>query len=184
MADWWNWRECHGKFVSTNKLNGAKKKPIKWAYKRKGESADKPGSVVDSHSSGTCVTTGLKQPTRMQRGPRHCIPIWPCSEWGLPCRRVLPLARCALTAPFHPYLCFRRSHRRCLFCCTFRRLAPPRRYLALCPVEPGLSSRLNTQPSDCLADSAVQYIGIWDKRWKKSAARPQSTKSGRQSQDR
>jgi len=26
------------------------------------------------------------------------------------------------------------------FCCTFRRLAPPRRYLAPCPVEPGLSS--------------------------------------------
>ena len=26
------------------------------------------------------------------------------------------------------------------FCCTFRRLAPPRHYLAPCPVEPGLSS--------------------------------------------
>jgi hypothetical protein len=26
-------------------------------------------------------------------------------------------------------------------CCTFRGLAPPRRYLAPCPVEPGLSSR-------------------------------------------
>src|SRR5579885_440380 len=31
-----------------------------------------------------------------------CFPIWPCSRWGLPCRRVLPPARCALTAPFHP----------------------------------------------------------------------------------
>ena len=29
---------------------------------------------------------------------------------------------------------------RYIFCCTFRRLAPPRRYLAPCPVEPGLSS--------------------------------------------
>jgi len=29
---------------------------------------------------------------------------------------------------------------RYFFCCTFRRLAPPRRYLAPCPVEPGLSS--------------------------------------------
>src|SRR5690606_30635966 len=27
--------------------------------------------------------------------------------------------------------------RRSALCCTFRRLAPPRRYLALCPVEPG-----------------------------------------------
>ncbi len=31
------------------------------------------------------------------------FPIWPCSRWGLPCRRVLPPTRCALTAPFHPY---------------------------------------------------------------------------------
>src|SRR5690606_637339 len=33
-----------------------------------------------------------------------------------------------------------RAVRRFAFCCTFRRLAPPRRYLAPCPVEPGLSS--------------------------------------------
>ena len=49
------------------------------------EPADKPGSVVDSHSSGIRVTTYLKQPTREQRGPRQCSPIWSCSEWGLPC---------------------------------------------------------------------------------------------------
>ena len=30
--------------------------------------------------------------------------------------------------------------RRSTLCCTFRRLTPPRRYLALCPMEPGLSS--------------------------------------------
>jgi hypothetical protein len=30
--------------------------------------------------------------------------------------------------------------RRYTFCCTFRGLTPPRSYLALCPVEPGLSS--------------------------------------------
>ena len=32
-----------------------------------------------------------------------CSPTWSCSGWGLPCRRVLPPTRCALTAPFHPY---------------------------------------------------------------------------------
>jgi hypothetical protein len=32
--------------------------------------------------------------------------------------------------------------RRCIFCCTCRRLAPPRSYLAPCPLEPGLSSQL------------------------------------------
>ena len=34
----------------------------------------------------------------------------------------------------------RRAAGRFIFCCTFRRLSPPRRYLAPCPVEPGLSS--------------------------------------------
>ena len=68
------------------------------------ESVDKPGSVVDDHSSATNVTVRLKRPTRIRRGPRHWIPIWSCSERGLPSPRLLPAARCALTAPFHPYL--------------------------------------------------------------------------------
>ena len=65
---------------------------------------DKPGSVVDNHSSRTYVTVRLKQPTRPQRGPRQRGPIWSCSGWSLPCHELLPVARCALTAPFHPYL--------------------------------------------------------------------------------
>jgi len=56
------------------------------------EPADKPGSVVDSHSSGRSVTATLEQPTRTRRGPRHGVPIWPCSRWGLPCRPVARLA--------------------------------------------------------------------------------------------
>src|SRR4249919_3766840 len=51
----------------------------------------------------------------------------------------LPDSRCALTAPFHPCL-IPEGPSAVSFCCTFRRLAPPRRYLAPCPVEPGLSS--------------------------------------------
>jgi len=47
--------------------------------------ADKPGFVVDSHSSRRTVTRTLKQPTREQREPRLCSPIWSCSGWGLPC---------------------------------------------------------------------------------------------------
>ncbi len=31
-----------------------------------------------------------------------CSPIWSCSKRGFPCRGLLPAARCALTAPFHP----------------------------------------------------------------------------------
>ena len=53
---------------------------------------------------------------------------------------ALPQARCALTAPFHPYPTGTRQAGRYIFCGTGRRLAPPRRYLASCPMEPGLSS--------------------------------------------
>ena len=49
----------------------------------------KPGSVVDSHSSGTCVAAGLKQPTRVRHEPCHSTPIWSCSGWGLPCPEAL-----------------------------------------------------------------------------------------------
>src|SRR5690606_18207103 len=69
---------------------------------------------------------------------------------GFTLPHALPRARCALTAPFHPY---RTCVRRYIFCGTFRRLAPPRRYLAPCPMEPGLSSR-TSRPSGCLADSS------------------------------
>jgi hypothetical protein len=63
------------------------------------ESACKPGSVENNHSSGTCVATGLKQPTRKARGPRvgsklPAFPIWPCSGRGLPMPR--PVARRAV----------------------------------------------------------------------------------------
>ena len=78
---------------------------------KKKESADKPGSVEDNHSSAIRVTAYLKRPTREpvwatratpSEDEAACSPIWSCSRRGLPCHRVLPPARCALTAPFHP----------------------------------------------------------------------------------
>ncbi len=51
-------------------------------------SSDLPGSL-----HGPCV----------RRLRTACFPIWSCSRRGLPCHRMLPPARCALTAPFHPY---------------------------------------------------------------------------------
>ena len=71
--------------------------------KIKKESADKPGSVVDSHSSRPHVAARLKQPTRERRGPRHAS-LFGLAPGGV-CRatRRCPRARCALTAPFHPY---------------------------------------------------------------------------------
>ena len=69
---------------------------------------------------------------------------------------LLPDSWCALTAPFQPYHACLRTVRRFTLCCTSRRLTPPRHYLALCPMEPGLSSTLNREVlgSDCLANSA------------------------------
>jgi len=101
---------------------------------------DKPGSVVDSHSSRTNVAVCLKQPTRSQRGSRHAGTYLVLLRVGFTMPLLLPAARCALTAPFHPYLFSRTNHRRSTLCCTGRGLPPPRRYLALYPVEPGLSS--------------------------------------------
>jgi hypothetical protein len=109
--------------------------------KKKKESAGKPGSVVDSHSSRPDVAVRLKQPTREQRGPRQCSPIWSCSEWGLPCHATLSsraVRSYRTVSPLPRMPC--DTVRRFILCCTFRRLTPPRRYLALCPMEPGLSS--------------------------------------------
>ncbi len=120
------------------------------------EPADKPGSVVDSHSSGTCVTTSLKQPTRPQCGSHHRGPIWSCSERGLPSPQTVTSCAVRSYRTFSPLPAILRLLRRFTLCCTFRRLAPPRRYLAFYPVEPGLSSpRVFPHPkSDCLASSA------------------------------
>ena len=134
--------------------------------REKNESACKPGSVLDGHSSRPGVAARLKQPTRAQRGPRYRAPIWSCSRWGLPCRAALaphavrsyrtvsPLPRASDDAV-----------RRSVLCCTFRRLAPPRRYLAPCPVEPGLSSRpcdratvWPTPPRDSTAHRAMRLF--------------------------
>jgi hypothetical protein len=56
------------------------------------ESADKPGSVVGDHSSGTALQVALRLPYLA------LLPV------GFSVPRPLPAARCALTAPFHPYL--------------------------------------------------------------------------------
>src|SRR6185437_10567544 len=71
------------------------------------------------------------------------LPYLALLQVGFAMPALLPRPRCALTAPFHPCRLPRREPRelgRSALCCTFRRLAPPRRYLAPDPPEPGLSS--------------------------------------------
>ena len=63
-----------------------------------------------SHSSRRAITDVLKLPTRRRDGgpvlhlEDASLPTWNCSGWRLPCRSALQQPRCALTAPFHPYL--------------------------------------------------------------------------------
>ncbi len=71
---------------------GARPSPLIPRPSKKREPADKPGSVVGSHSSRSCVAAGLERPTRERRGQRHGSPIRSCSRWGLPCRSVARLA--------------------------------------------------------------------------------------------
>ena len=50
--------------------------------------------------------------------------------------------------------------RRFPLCCTFRRLTPPRRYLASYPAEPGLSSLRINSKSDCSADFSEHTLSL------------------------
>jgi len=59
------------------------------ALVKKVKLAVKPGSVVDSHSSGPHITARLKPPTRKLGGTRQRLPIRCCSGWRLP--RFTPL---------------------------------------------------------------------------------------------
>ncbi len=111
--------------------------------------------------SWTVIHLGAASPRRSSNLPEssvghghgrsRCFPIWSCSKWGLPCHRCCHQRGALLPTPFQPYRHY--VLRRYIFCGTFRRLAPPRRYLALCPMEPGLSSTTQCR-RDCLADSA------------------------------
>jgi len=46
------------------------------------------------------------QPTLESLRTDRPLHIWPCSGWGLPSQLSLLNCWCALTAPFHPYLCY------------------------------------------------------------------------------
>lgn len=113
--------------------------------KRK-ESADKPGSVVDNHSSAIRVTAYLKRPTRES--------VWATHATQPKLNRALPylvLLQAGFTVPpsvttgavrsyrtISPLPARGRGHalRRFAFCCTFRGLTSPRCYLAPCPGSP------------------------------------------------
>jgi len=75
-----------------------------------GEPACRRGSVPGSLAGVPVGGHPSERPTWgwvLLRGPGRAVrsPVWPCSGWGLPSRPGHPGRWCALTAPFHPYLC-------------------------------------------------------------------------------
>jgi len=58
---------------------------------------------MDDQSSGMGAAAHLKQPTREQCGPHLMFPYLVLLQVGFTLPQLLPVARCALTAPFHPY---------------------------------------------------------------------------------
>ena len=117
------------------------------------QAACKPGSVPacagDGHSSGTPVAGRLARPTRTAaRKCAICRPYSVLLPVGFAVPPPLPEARCALTAPFHPYPAFARALRRGGLLSVALSLGspPPAVNRHRTSVEPGLSSRGRVSP--------------------------------------
>ncbi len=108
------------------------------------ELADKPGSVVSSHSSGIHVTVYLMRPTRelVRAAPvaYATVPLFGLAPDGV--YPATPVASSAVRSyrTISPLPDHSKVVGRYIFCGTFHRFASSRRYLASCPMEPGLSS--------------------------------------------
>ena len=129
--------------------NPESKNPAEAGFFKKLKLTDKPGSVVDSHSSRPAIAHWLKQPTRVQYGPYLVNPYLALLrvEFTVPRTVTSRAVRSYRTlSPLPDPAC--AGHRRFALCCTGRRLAPPRRYLAPCPMEPGLSSPPPVSPEE------------------------------------
>src|ERR1041385_6848436 len=92
--------------------------PASLAGRRGHGSGRKPSSVSCARAQEMVICLGWPSPATSSSLPaasgaplgsaglvgagRTSPPIWPCSDWGLPCRSLLPGARGALTPPFPP----------------------------------------------------------------------------------
>jgi len=137
----------------------------------------------DDHSSSPVITDGIKQPTRKPRTGRPMIarcrttalPYLALLRAGFCLPRLLPGARCALTAPFHPCLFAAggkagSARQRCVFCATFLRVAPTGCYPAHCPAEFGLSFHLRTF---VLRRTSPNPIRSFESDWRTCPPQPQ-----------
>ena len=121
--------------------------PLRWVRLgrrgRRWRQGHKPSSVYPPEGGQMVISLGWlspatsTRPTRSSNDPgRVSLPIWPCSDWGLPCH-----ACCQTRGGLLPHrFTLTPTRGRFVFCGPIRRLAAPRRYLAVYPVELGLSS--------------------------------------------
>lgn len=90
------------------------------------------------------------------RGEHPNCPIWPCSEWGLPCIPLLPEIPVVSYTTFSPLLITQRS----IFCGTFPEVTLAWISQALCSLESGLSSGCRKASCDRLPCLRKNYFNI------------------------
>lgn len=101
------------------------KNPAEAGFSKKLKLTDKPGSVVDSHSSRPAIAHWLKQPTRVQYGPYHVNPYLALLrvEFTVPRTVTSRAVRSYRTlSPLPDPTCV--GHRRFALCCTGRGFPP------------------------------------------------------------
>lgn len=125
---------------------------------------DKPGSVVDSHSSRPAITHWLKQPTRVQYGPYLVNPYLALLrvEFTVPRTVTSRAVRSYRTlSPLPDPTCV--GHRRFALCCTGREF-PPQALPGTLPYgartflpSARLPRRGRRRSGDCLVSFGAQY---------------------------
>ena len=108
---------------------------VDWGWQSRKPSFVRRGGGWSSIWDGSRLSPLAAYP-RFQRSGLDLTAYLALLRLGVTLPRLLPTARWALTPPFHPYPKIGRF----VFCGPVRRLSTPRRYLAICPMELGLSS--------------------------------------------
>lgn len=138
-------------------------------YLKRSKLTDKPGSVVDSHSSRPAIAHWLKQPTRVQYGPYLMNPYLALLrvEFTVPRTVTSRAVRSYRTlSPLPDPTC--AGHRRFALCCTGRRLLHPPGvtwHPALWspdfpPLRPSPPEGGRRRSGDCLVSFGAQYRGF------------------------
>ncbi len=132
-----------------NASNATTPTPERHRERRVEEKESSVSRVLFAASRATAIPLGDTSPYRSSDLPGRSAGHANASLFGLAPSGVCRAAECChrrgALLPHRFTLAVIGTLRRAMlgrsaFCCTFRRLTPPRRYLALCPVEPGLSS--------------------------------------------